>query len=76
MLKTSHTALFTPDDVEYYVLLDIVGGADNLAAKPFWGAAPHYAGIGAFTARQGGSAFRRRGHGRLARRPRRPALRR
>ena len=26
-LKTSHTALLTPDDVDYYILLDVFGGA-------------------------------------------------
>ena len=29
-LKTSHTGLFTPDDVEYYILLDVFSGSSRI----------------------------------------------
>jgi carboxyl-terminal processing protease len=51
-LKTSHTGLFTPDDYDYYVLLDILSPSPNLGdliAQRFWGSGPYYPGIGAFT---------------------------
>lgn len=51
-LKTSHTALLTPDEYSYYILLDIVGAGANGAdfmARHFWGSGPYYPGIGAFT---------------------------
>jgi carboxyl-terminal processing protease len=50
-LKTSHTALFTPDDYEYYALLDIQRtDATGLMSRRFWGAGgPYYPGIGVFT---------------------------
>ena len=51
-LKTSHTALYTPDDYAYYMLLDVVGfGGDptGLRARQFWGDTLHYPGTGAFT---------------------------
>jgi carboxyl-terminal processing protease len=51
-LKTSHTGLFTPDDYDYYVLLDIVGAGpqgSDLLARHFWGNGPYYPGIGVFT---------------------------
>jgi carboxyl-terminal processing protease len=50
-LRTSHTALFTPDDYEYYILLDILGGANaaDLISRRFWGSGPFYPGIGVFT---------------------------
>ncbi|NWG25276.1 MAG: hypothetical protein HXY30_12845 [Pseudorhodoplanes sp.] len=51
-LNTSHTALFSPDDYQYYILLDIVGAGANgagLMARKFWGNGPYYPGIGAFT---------------------------
>jgi carboxyl-terminal processing protease len=53
-LKTSHTNLFTPDDVEYYILLDVFGGADmpqQERDERFWGAGITYAGIGHFSVR-------------------------
>ena len=59
-LRTSHTALFTPDDYDYYILLDIVGAGANgagLMARRFWGNAPYYPGIGIFTRRIGEHHF-------------------
>jgi carboxyl-terminal processing protease len=53
-LKTSHTGLFTPDDYEYYIFLDIVGigpEVTGLMSRRFWGTGPYYPGIGAFTRR-------------------------
>jgi carboxyl-terminal processing protease len=51
-LKTSHTWLYTPDDYDYYVILDVVGagtdGAD-LVSRRFWGSGPYYPGTGVFT---------------------------
>src|SRR5262249_16763916 len=46
-LKTSHTALFTPQDYEYYILPDIIGLDPNrteLMARRFWGSGPYYPG--------------------------------
>jgi carboxyl-terminal processing protease len=51
-LKTSHTALLTPDDVDYYILLAILGGAGMPRPEfdaRFWGAGVTYAGIGHFS---------------------------
>lgn len=51
-LKTSHTALLTPEEYNYYILLDIVGAGTNgpeFMARHFWGSGPYYPGIGAFT---------------------------
>jgi carboxyl-terminal processing protease len=50
-LKTSHTALITPDEYQYYFLLDVVGAGEgsDLLARQFWGIGPYYPGIGAFT---------------------------
>src|SRR5215510_1725245 len=51
-LKTSHTGLFTPDDYQYYELLDIIDvrpDQSNLMSRRFWGTGPYYPGIGAFT---------------------------
>jgi carboxyl-terminal processing protease len=59
-LKTSHTALFTPDDYDYYALLDIVGlgrSGAGLTARRFWGNGPYYPGIGIFTRRIGEHHF-------------------
>src|SRR5262245_20269364 len=57
-LKTSHTGLFTPDDYEYYILLDIVGtGTPDLLSRRFWGMGPYYPGIGAFTRKIDGRHF-------------------
>jgi carboxyl-terminal processing protease len=59
-LKTSHTGLFTQDDYEYYMLLDVVGigpEATGLMSRRFWGTGPYYPGIGAFTRRVAGHHF-------------------
>jgi carboxyl-terminal processing protease len=59
-LNTSHTALFSPDDYQYYILLDIVGAGANgfgLMARKFWGNGPYYPGIGAFTREIDGRHF-------------------
>jgi carboxyl-terminal processing protease len=59
-LKTSHTGLFTPDDYEYYILLDVVGigpEVTGLISRRFWGMGPYYSGIGAFTRRVEGRHF-------------------
>jgi carboxyl-terminal processing protease len=51
-LKTSHTALFAPDDYEYYVLLDVLGpdpSLTDLMSRRFWGSGPYFPGIGIFT---------------------------
>jgi carboxyl-terminal processing protease len=53
-LKTSHTGLLTPDDVEYYILLAVFGGADmpqQERDERFWGAGVTYPGIGHFSVR-------------------------
>jgi carboxyl-terminal processing protease len=58
-LKASHTGLFTPDQYEYYFLLDIVGVRDagpDLANRRLCGS-PCYAGIGAFTRQIGARHF-------------------
>jgi carboxyl-terminal processing protease len=59
-LKTSHTALFTPDEYYYYELLDIAGGGIGVAdlmSRQFWGIGPYYSGIGAFTREVDGHHF-------------------
>ena len=59
-LKTSHTGLLTPDDVDYYVLLDVFGGGRGLkemVAERFQGEGVRYAGIGLFSARIDGRDF-------------------
>jgi carboxyl-terminal processing protease len=59
-LKTSHTGLFTPDDYDYYILLDIVGAGSqdaDLRARHFWGNGPYYLGIGVFTREIDGRHF-------------------
>src|SRR5579862_1969837 len=54
-LGTSHTALYTPDDYQYYILLDIIGSNDRdlamrgLIDRRFWGNRPYYPGLGIFT---------------------------
>jgi carboxyl-terminal processing protease len=51
-LKTSHTALYTPDEYQYYILLDVLRGdweTSDLVSRRFWGSGPYYPGIGAFT---------------------------
>lgn len=59
-LKASHFRLHTPDDLAYYILLDLTPnapGARDLLAKHFWGNRPFYAGTGAFTAEVGAKHF-------------------
>jgi carboxyl-terminal processing protease len=59
-LKTSHTGLLTPDDVDYYVLMAVFGGASMPQEEfddRFWGAGVTYAGIGLFSARIDGHDF-------------------
>ncbi len=59
-LKSSHTGLFTPDDVEYYILLAVFDGADMPQQEQderFWGAGVTYAGIGHFSAQIDGRDF-------------------
>jgi carboxyl-terminal processing protease len=60
-LKSSHTALLTPDDVEFYILADVF---DGIAEGPhgelydrFWGAGVTYAGIGHFSVKIDGRDF-------------------
>lgn len=51
-IGSSHTVLLTPDDVDYYVLLDVFGdGAAfrNLLAGRFWGSGPQVEGVGLFS---------------------------
>jgi carboxyl-terminal processing protease len=59
LLKTSHTAFYTPDEVSYAILLDAVGAGDGgeLQRKLYWANAPHMASIGAFTAEVDGRHF-------------------
>ncbi len=59
-LKTSHTALLTPDDVEYYILLDVFGGLAGAVARArraVLGAGVTYAGIGHFSVKIDGRDF-------------------
>jgi carboxyl-terminal processing protease len=59
-LKTSHTALLTPDDVNYYILLDVFGRAgmpQREFDEQFWGAGVTYAGIGHFSVKVDGRDF-------------------
>jgi len=60
-LKTSHTTLLTPDDVDYYILLAVFGGARGMPQEEFderfWGAGVTYAGIGHFSVRIEGRNF-------------------
>ncbi len=59
-LNMSHTGFLTPDDVDYYVLLSVFGGA-GMPPKDFddrfWGANVTYAGIGHFAVRMEGRDF-------------------
>jgi carboxyl-terminal processing protease len=53
-LATSHTALLTPDDVDYYILMAVFSGASMPQAEfddRFWGAGVTFAGIGLFSVR-------------------------
>ena len=59
-LKTSHTALLTPDDVNYYILLAVFRGASMPQEEydnRFWGAGVTFAGIGHFSVRIDGRDF-------------------
>jgi carboxyl-terminal processing protease len=66
-LKASHTRLFTPDEYDYYALLDLVGRNGVITAVPgtsadlwsrrFWGSGPYYPGTGAFTREIDGRHF-------------------
>ena len=59
-LKTSHTGLLTPDDVEYYILLDVFSGGSRVrefVAQRFWGSGVRYAGAGFFSIRSEGRDF-------------------
>jgi carboxyl-terminal processing protease len=59
-LKTSHTALFGPDDYEYYILLDLIGlrgSHADLVSRRFWGTGSYYPGIGVFTRALDGRHF-------------------
>jgi len=59
-LKTSHTVLLTPDDTDYYILLDVFSGSSNgreIVAERFPGGVVSFAGIGVFTARIDGRHF-------------------
>src|SRR5579862_7039427 len=61
-LKTSHTELLSPDDYDYYEILDVLDAlglpADpDLIARRFWGNGPYYPGTGAFTREIAGHHF-------------------
>ena len=59
-LKTSHTALLTPDDVNYYILMAVFHGASMPQEEfddRFWGAGVTFAGIGHFSVQIEGRDF-------------------
>jgi carboxyl-terminal processing protease len=61
-LGASHTALYTPNDDQYYILLDVIGAGLNstmrdLIHRRFWGSGPYYPGIGVFTQNVDGQNF-------------------
>ncbi|HUI95438.1 MAG TPA: S41 family peptidase [Xanthobacteraceae bacterium] len=61
-LGASHTALYTPNDEQYYVLPDVLGTFTrtpmrDLINRRFWGSGPYYPGIGAFTRNVDGRNF-------------------
>lgn len=59
-LKTSHTALLTPDDVNYYILMAVFHGASMPQEEfddRFWGAGVTFAGVGHFSMRIDGRDF-------------------
>lgn len=59
-LATSHTALYGPDEIDYYILLDVVrprSDPDKLMDRRFWSSRPHYPGIGAFIRELDGRHF-------------------
>jgi carboxyl-terminal processing protease len=58
--KASHIGLWGMDDLNAYILLDLLPsapGAAELITRRFWGNRPHYPGIGAFTVEIGGRHF-------------------
>ncbi|MGH6816932.1 MAG: S41 family peptidase, partial [Hyphomicrobiaceae bacterium] len=59
-LQISHTAVFTPDQIEYYILLDVFASQPrlkDLIAARFGGSPIAYEGIGAFTTEIAGRHF-------------------
>ena len=59
-LKSSHTGLLTPEDVEYYILLDVFsagGRVREFVSQRFWGGGVRYAGAGFFSVRIDGRDF-------------------
>ena len=59
-LKTSHTALYTPDQVEYFILLDVFGQQHSLkefVASRFGDGPVTYDGIGVFATDVAGRTF-------------------
>lgn len=59
-MKASHFRLHSPDELGWYVLLDLspsAPGARDLILRRFWGNRPYYAGIGAFTVEIDGKHF-------------------
>jgi carboxyl-terminal processing protease len=59
-LKTSHTGLLIPDDVEYYILLDVFAGSNRVrdfVQQRFWGSGVRYAGVGLFSVKIEGRDF-------------------
>jgi carboxyl-terminal processing protease len=59
-LKTSHTGLLTPDDVDYYILLDVFSGSNRVrdfVQQRFWGSGVRYGGVGLFSVKIDGRDF-------------------
>jgi carboxyl-terminal processing protease len=59
-IKNSHTALLTPDEVNYYMLMAVFRGASMSQEEfddRFWGAGVTFAGIGHFSVRIEGRDF-------------------
>jgi carboxyl-terminal processing protease len=54
-LGASHTALYTPNDYQYYILQDILGFGRR--SGRFWGSVPYCPGIGVFTRNVDGRNF-------------------
>ena len=77
-LKTSHTALYTPDDYQYYILLDVLRGdweTDRSRVQAVLGKRTVLSRNWSVHPTGRGSSFRRRHSGRLARRPGRVEVR-
>jgi carboxyl-terminal processing protease len=51
-LGASHTALYTPNDYQYYILMDVLEHQGR-----FWGSGPYYPGLGVFTRNVDGRDF-------------------